>query len=104
MNSLARVMIGLVLAAAPLTAAMAQQPAFLPNPDLQNRIPKPLPPPAQPPVINGPLAQNAPTGVVVPPRLKTFSDRANGCLDLGVSAGLRGKDLDAYTRSCSNAR
>jgi len=28
------------------------------TPDLQNRIPAPLPPPAQPPVIHGPLSPN----------------------------------------------
>jgi len=36
MSSLARVLTGLVLAAACVTAAMAQQPPGSPNPDLQN--------------------------------------------------------------------
>jgi hypothetical protein len=30
----------------------------LPVPDIQSRIPAPLPAPAQPPVINGPLSSN----------------------------------------------
>jgi hypothetical protein len=72
-------------------------------PALENRIPAPLPPPAQPPIINGPLGQSAPPGVYVPPRLNTQSDRVTGCLHQGRADGLRGKLLQAYARDCANA-
>jgi hypothetical protein len=55
-----------LLAAAFAAPTLAQVPG-LPNPDLQNRIPAPLPPPPQPPVINGPLSQGPPPGVYQPP-------------------------------------
>jgi hypothetical protein len=103
MTSLLRLFAGLVFAAGCTTAALAQLPPGLPNPDLQNRIPAPLPPPAPPPVINGPLGQSPPPGVYLPPRLKTFSDRAAACLQEGSSFGLHGRRLDRYTRACVNA-
>jgi hypothetical protein len=84
------------------TAVRAQLPPGLPDPNLQNRIPAPLPPPQQAPVINGPLSQSPPKGVYVPPRLNTHSDRTVNCLHQGSGAGLRGADLDAYTRACAN--
>jgi hypothetical protein len=89
----------------PWTAAAAQVPGApgLPNPSLENRIPAPLPPPPQPPIVNGPLAQSPPPGVYVPPRLNTSSDRATSCLHQGSAHGLRGRKLDAYARACSNA-
>ena len=72
-------------------------------PNLENRIPAPLPPPAQPPIINGPLSQGAvPPAIAEPPNLNTFSDRATGCVAQGGSAGLSGGELDAYTRECAN--
>ena len=74
-----------------------------PPPDLQNRIPQPLPPPPQPPIINGPLSQAPPPGVYQPPRLNTHSDRAVQCLQEGSSYGLRGNKLQAFTRACANA-
>jgi hypothetical protein len=73
-----------------------------PPPDLQNRIPAPLPPPPQPPVIGGPLGQPAPPGVHQPPRLNTHSDRTGRCLQEGAGYGLRGRKLDAYVRDCAN--
>ena len=79
--------------------ALAQ---FTPPPVL-NPIPAPLPPPASPPIINGPLGQSPPPGVYEPPRLNTHSDRAVQCLHEGSSYGLRGRKLQAYTRSCTNA-
>ena len=79
MRSRARVMAGLVVAVACTTAALAQVPGGLPNPDLQNRIPAPLPPPPQPPIINGPLSQGPPPSVYLPPRLNTHSDRTIAC-------------------------
>jgi hypothetical protein len=85
------------------TIALAQQPPGLPDPNLQNRIPAPLPPPPQPPVINGPLSQSPPPGTYRPPPLNTFSDRTRNCLHQGSGAGLSGADLDAYTRACANA-
>jgi DNA-binding transcriptional LysR family regulator len=97
-----RLVAGLLLAAASASSALAQVPPGLPNPDLQNRIPAPLPPPPQPPIINGPLSQSPPPGVYQPPRLNTFSDRTAGCLQAGSAQGLRGRKLDAYTRRCAN--
>jgi hypothetical protein len=96
----AGIAIALVFAAASI--ALAQVPPGLPNPDLQNRIPAPLPPPPKPPVINGPLSQGPPPGVYQPPRLNTFSDRTADCLQAGSEQGLRGRKLDAYTRRCAN--
>ena len=81
----------------------AQVPGGLPDPALQNRIPAPLPPPPPPPVINGPLSPSPPQGTYVPPRLNSHGDRVRNCLQEGSGAGLRGADLDAYTRSCANA-
>ncbi len=102
MRSLALVMAGLVVAVACATAAALAQVPGLPNPDLQNRIPAPLPPPPPPPVINGPLSQGPPPSVYLPPRLNTHSDRTVACVQAGSSHGLRGRKLDAYTRACAN--
>ena len=83
------------------TPALAQ---FAPGPpELQNRIPAPLPPPEQPPIINGPLGQSPPPGVYSPGRLDTHSDRVSRCLDQGTNSGLRGGKLQTYTRRCANA-
>ena len=83
------------------TPAVAQ---FVPTPPaLENRIPAPLPPPPQPPIINGPLNQSPPPGVYTPPGLNTHSDRTVGCLHQGASQGLRGKALQSYARECGNA-
>jgi len=93
---------GLVLA-----CALVAPPAFAqivpPPPELENRIPAPLPPPPQPPIINGPLGQSPPPGVYDPRRLNTHSDRTLRCLHAGAVAGLKGAELDAYTRACANA-
>jgi hypothetical protein len=77
-------------------------PQFAPPPVL-NAIPAPLPPPEPPPIINGPLGQSPPPGVYNPPALSTHSDRAIQCLHEGSSYGLRGRKLQTYTRSCTNA-
>jgi hypothetical protein len=90
---------GLVLALFAVPAA-AQ---IISNPGLENRIPAPLPPPPQPPIINGPLGQSPPPGVYVPPRLNTHSDRVVGCQHQGRADGLRGKRLQSYVRECANA-
>jgi len=96
MNRAYGVLLACLLAASP---ALAQfQP---PPPELQNRIPAPLPPPAPQPIINGPLGQNPPPGVYVPPHLNTHSDRAVHCLHEGSSYGLRGNRLQAYARACA---
>jgi hypothetical protein len=92
------VLLAYVLAAPPAVAQLAPPP-----PELQNRIPAPLPPPPQPPIINGPLGQSPPPGVYQPPRLNTFSDRTVQCLHEGSASGLRGRKLSAYARSCANA-
>jgi hypothetical protein len=42
-----------------------------PIPEVQNPIPAPLPPPPTRPIIDGPLTQSPPLGVVVPPPLNT---------------------------------
>jgi hypothetical protein len=82
------------------TPAMAQ---FVPPPPvLEGRIPAPLPPPPQPPVISGPLQQAPPPKVHLPQQLDTHSDRTVRCLQRGAGAGLRGGELDAYTRECAN--
>jgi len=90
--------LGLALVSAPAAAQIVPTP-----PALENRIPAPLPPPAQPPIINGPLGQSPPPGVYLPPRLNTHSDRVTGCLHQGRSDGLRGKQLQTYARDCANA-
>jgi hypothetical protein len=90
----------LAIAAVPAMAQIVP----LPPPELENRIPAPLPPPAKPPVINGPLSQTAPSRVIVPRPLDTHSDRTTRCLHRGAVAGLRGAELDAYTRACGNAQ
>jgi len=72
-------------------------------PELQNRIPAPLPPPPQPPIINGPYQQGPPPGVYIAPRLNTHSDRVIRCQDQGAGAGLNGGKLNAYVRRCANA-
>lgn len=72
-------------------------------PALENRIPAPLPPPPQPPVIGGPLGQPSPPGVPAPSRLNTHSDRVVNCLHQGRSSGLQGAALEAYSRECGNA-
>jgi hypothetical protein len=102
MKGIAIILVGLAVlgAAAPVNA---QVPLGVPDPALQNRIPAPLPPPPQPPVINGPLSQGRPQGIYNPPRLSTHGDRTGNCLQQGTGAGLRGADLDAFTRSCANA-
>jgi len=77
---------------------------FVPTPPvLENRIPAPLPPPLQPPIINGPLGQSPPPGVYIPPRLNTQSDRVIGCQHQGRADGLRGRQLQSYIRECANA-
>jgi hypothetical protein len=101
MRPVARVIAGFVLASVCVAPALAQPPG-LPNPDLQNRIPAPLPPPPQPPIINGPLSQGPPPRVYRPPRLNTHSDRTVACVQAGSGQGLRGRKLDAYTRACAN--
>jgi hypothetical protein len=85
-----------------VTTPAAAQVSGLPNPALQNRIPAPLPPPAAPPIINGPLSQSPAPGLYQPPRLETFSDRVSACVHAGSSHGLRGRKLDAYTQACAN--
>jgi hypothetical protein len=40
--------------------------------------------------------------VKTPPRIDSFSDRATACAHEGSGYGLRGRKLDAYTRSCAN--
>ena len=103
MKYLVCVIAGSLLSAAAAGAVQAQVPPGLPNPDLQNRIPAPLPPPPAPPIINGPLSQSPPQGTYFPPRLNTHGDRAIACAHEGSNYGLRGRKLDAYTRSCANA-
>jgi hypothetical protein len=87
-----------MLAAPPAAAQFVPPP-----PELQNRIPAPLPPPPRPPVIHGPLGQSSPPGVYVPRRLNTHSDRTVQCLHEGSTYGLRGRKLQSYARACANA-
>jgi hypothetical protein len=91
---------GLVLAV--LTGSAAAQ--IVPTPPvLENRIPAPLPPPPQAPIINGPFGQSPPPGVYTPRRLNTYSDRVTGCLHRGRADGLRGRRLQSYVGQCANA-
>jgi hypothetical protein len=75
-------------------AAPAQVPPRVP--DVQVRIPAPLPLPVVP-IFNGP----APT-LAMPPPLNTFSDRVTQCLHQGSSGGLSGSDLEGYAEACAN--
>ena len=93
--------LGLLVAAATVSVAFAQVPAW-PEPSLQGRIPAPLPPPPEPPIINGPLSQGPAPEVYLPPRINSYSDRVTACLHAGSGQGLRGRKLDAYTRACAN--
>jgi hypothetical protein len=90
---------GCALAAPPALAQFVPPP-----PDLENRIPAPLPPPPQPPLIRGPATEGLPpeAGPVRQRRLNTHGDRATRCLHQGAGYGLRGADLDAYSRACAN--
>jgi hypothetical protein len=94
----AAVVLGTALMPASAVAQIVPTP-----PALENRIPAPLPPPVQAPIINGPLGQSPPPGVYVPPRLNTQNDRVIGCQHQGRADGLRGKRLQSYVRDCANA-
>jgi hypothetical protein len=72
-------------------------------PDVQSRIPSPLPPPPVAPTINGSGMQGLLPGVITPAPLNTFSDRVEHCLQEGSNAGLNVSDLNAFTGSCVNA-
>jgi hypothetical protein len=87
-----------------LAAVPAAAQFIPPPPELQNRIPAPLPPPPEPPLILGPATEGRlpQAGVAKTPRIKTHHDRTTRCLHQGSGYGLRGADLDAYTRSCVN--
>ncbi len=94
--------LALLLAVTALLAGAPASAQFLPPPGLENRIPAPLPDPPGPPIVNGPLLQAPAPGVYGPPRLSTDGDRAVRCFHQGGSQGLRGGELDAYTRECVN--
>jgi hypothetical protein len=94
--------IALMCAVTGLIAAEPAMAQFLPPPGLENRIPAPLPDPPAPPVVNGPYLQAPSPGVYSPPRLSTQGDRAVRCFHQGGSNGLRGGELDAYTRECAD--
>jgi hypothetical protein len=64
--------------------------------------PPPLLPPSPPPVINGPGQQAPSPGLIPQRRIDTHSDRTTRCLHAGAGQGLRGAELDAYTRTCAN--
>jgi hypothetical protein len=99
-----RFLVGLVLAVVSAFVASPAAAQIIPTPPaLENRIPAPLPPPPQPPIINGPLGQAPPPGVYIPPQLNTHSDRVTNCLHQGRADGLRGRRLQSYARSCANA-
>jgi hypothetical protein len=89
---------GLLLAGMASSLAPAQVPPGLPDPNLQNRIPAPLPPPPQAPIINGPLSQGPPPGVYQPRRLVTPSDRATACAHEGSSQGCAGARSTLHPR------
>jgi hypothetical protein len=93
-----------VISAGALSAAPALAQIQPPPPDLQNRIPAPLPPPPQAPQILGPETAGRQPGAVTvhPRRLDTHSDRVTRCLHEGSADGLRGGRLNAYARACAN--
>jgi hypothetical protein len=96
--------LGLILVVSGLFAAGPAYAQFVPPPpELEGRIPQPLPPPPQPPIINGPLRQGPPPGVYRPGRIGGAGERASSCLHSGRGYGLRGADLDAYARACANS-
>ena len=74
-----------------LAFAWVPQPAAAqiipPVPDLQSRIPAPLPPPPEPPIINGPLSRAPPPGVIVPGHITTYGDRVTRCVHEGAAGG-----------------
>lgn len=94
----------LILLACCLLAAPAAAQIGVPPIVPENRIPAPLPPPPEPPVINGPLTEGQQQWPRVhrPRRLDTQSDRVSRCLEEGAGYGLRGGRLDAYSRRCAN--
>jgi len=99
-----RRILSIVLAAGCMAAGSPALAQFAPYPpELQNRIPAPLPAPERPPVVGGPLAQSPAPGVYKPRRLNTYGDRLNRCLDDGAGQGLKGRRLNSYARSCANA-
>ena len=98
MTKLFAVILAAAIFSAPASAQIVPQ-----IPDLQARIPAPLPPPPVPPPINGPTIQSPPPGDITPPPLNTFSDRVGRCLQEGSGAGLNTSDLNAFTGICVNA-
>ena len=86
-----------MFAAAPTMAQVVPFPSTL-----QGRIPSPLPPSAAPPTINGPLGRSPAPGVYQPTRLNTFADRHTRCLNEGTGYGLHGRQLRAYTNTCTH--
>ena len=91
----------LAVAAAVATAPVSAQVTVPPVPDMSSRIPAPLPPPPEPPVIYGPNNTYQPQ-VYTPQHLNTFSDRVTRCVHQGSTGGLRGGKLSAYARACAN--
>jgi hypothetical protein len=92
-----------LIAASVIFGASASAQILPQIPDLQARIPAPLPPPPVPPTINGPMIQSPSPGLIAPPPLTTFSDRVGQCLQGGGGAGLSGSDLNAYVGACANS-
>jgi hypothetical protein len=93
--------IALAVACAAFAASASAQ-VVPPIPDLQARIPAPLPPPPMPPTINGPMGEGPSPGMIAPAPLTTFSDRVGQCLQVGGSGGLSGFDLSTYVGACAN--
>jgi hypothetical protein len=99
-----RSLFAIVLAIACGLANVCASAQVLPQlPDLENRIPAPLPTPQAPPTINGPTIQSPSPGVITPVPLHTFSDRVTQCLQQGSGAGANVSDLNAYIGACANA-
>jgi len=68
----------LIIAIATISTAALAQVSIPTNPDLENRIPAPLPPPAQPPAIAGPDHPYEPQPFV-PPDPKPSTDGSANC-------------------------
>jgi hypothetical protein len=54
------------------------------------------------PSVTVPATQSPSPGLLAPPPLTTFSDRATQCDQLGSSVGLSGPNLDFYSAACAN--
>src|SRR2546423_11338009 len=96
--------IGAALAACCLLAALPTLAQFIPPPpELEGRIPQPLPPPPEPPIINGgPQGQGPPAGVIKQRRIDSAGAAGGRCLQEGACPGRRRGEPPAHNRARAN--